>query len=241
MRVLTANLGFPFTVPAGVLCASLQPRKRGCLGFPFGHCSCDWGWRHSFFYSLWPVWNDYWLKVSVLLGCPSLGSLARENRFWGWGFFSSMYFSLCISGMLAFQLHVWAGIHETRKSRELTTILVLESWGPWPLYFLSTFQRFLVYFIYISQGFWMYLAGRIAGRKAGVPLWWIIESDSFFTMYALRMAGVIYPKHYFQYLQYICSLCLYNLNIIYIILWKSLKGMILVVLFTDCYTDLSKD
>lgn len=103
--------------------------------------------------------------------------------------------SLCISGMLAFQLHVWAGIHETRKSRELTTILVLESWGPWPLCFLSTFQRFLVYFIYISQGFWMYLAGRIAGRKAGVPLWWIIESDSFFTMYALRMAGVIYPKH----------------------------------------------
>lgn len=95
MRVLTANLGFPFTVPAGVLCASLQPRKRECLGFPFGHCSCDWGWRHSFFYSLWPVWNDYWLKVSVLLGCPSLGSLARENSFWGWGFFSSlvlMYF-----------------------------------------------------------------------------------------------------------------------------------------------------
>lgn len=135
MTDLTANLAFPFTVLAGVLCASLQSRKCGWDSLlATAHVNAGGG-THSFFCSLWLVWSDYCLKVSVLLGCPALGSLARENRFWGWGFFFSPV-SLCISGMLAFSApclgwYTWdkkiQGTHHYISSRVLRSLATLLS------------------------------------------------------------------------------------------------------------------
>lgn len=78
----TACGAFPFTFLAGLLDAPLQPGKCESLAFPFGLCSCEWGWRHIFSH-LQLTWSGYCLKVFLFYYAALLVSQLERAGFWG--------------------------------------------------------------------------------------------------------------------------------------------------------------
>ena len=70
-----------------------------------------WGWRYSILSSVWQEFRGHCLKLSTLLGCPSL--LARESRF-------SLEPVLSVLAFLGCQLLQQASLRYVRKKKRET-------------------------------------------------------------------------------------------------------------------------